>query len=50
MLFNPPNRRLQMKKEGHKIKLLEYLANPENEFLPRYKLASDVLGIAQNTF
>jgi len=39
-----------MKKEGHKIKLLEYLANPENEFLPRYKLASDVLGIAQNTF
>lgn len=32
-------------KEQHKLKLLEYLANPENEIMNRSSLADKVLGI-----
>jgi len=34
-------------KEKHKLKLLEYLENPSNEWLERTKLAHDVLKISQ---
>ena len=33
-------------KEQHKLKLLEYLANPENEIMNRSTLAEKVLGIS----
>ena len=33
-------------KEQHKLKLLEYLANPENEILNRSTMAEKVLGIS----
>jgi hypothetical protein len=34
-------------KEKHREKLLEYLGNPENEFLNRVRLAIEVLGFAK---
>lgn len=34
-------------KDMHREKLLEYLGNPDNEFLPRCKLSTDVLGFKQ---
>jgi len=37
-------------KERHRLKLLEYLGNPENEFLSRDRLSVDVLGfVHRNT-
>ncbi len=33
-------------KERHRLKLLEYLGNPENEFPPRDRMSTDVLGFA----
>ena len=35
-------------KEQHKLKLLEYLANPENEIMNRSTLAEKVLGISSS--
>lgn len=37
-------------KERHKVKLLEYLGNPDNPFLNRSELAEKVLKIKRRTF
>lgn len=36
-------------KDRHRLKLLEYLANPENEIVGRCTLATDVLGVTPQT-
>lgn len=38
------------KKEQHRLKLIEYLGNPENEFLTRTSMAEKVLKISISTF
>jgi hypothetical protein len=34
-------------KERHKTKILEYLGNPDNEWLPRSRLSTEILGFKQ---
>ncbi len=37
-------------KEKHKKKLLEYLGDPENEFVNRFRMFTDILKISGKTF
>lgn len=37
-------------KERHKLKLLDYLSNPDNPFPNREQMASEVLGLRKQTF